>query len=647
MKKKTFEINNISSKEVLNQLSIAINEIEQVNHLKIGKNNITFSCIDIDALYDVIKAVDNKLTINEVINGEKRNYDFSQTKEKKYYFMFKNILNEEDVLTFINNLKTKKQYHDVTYDIQNKLLVLTTSQKDVFHRLKEELKKMNPSIEIDEYHKPIRSQDVFKEKYLRNYIKIAFILIFASLALVTNSDHLILSTFCWIVVILMVGEKIVKSAFKNMKAFHVFHEDVLVLIGIILGVVAGYVLSSIVALVFYMCLEPFKIRILQRSFNKINRAIEKPEVGIRDNNGQEEIIPLSSFEEGDVMIIESNEVIPIYGYIVEGESIIDTYPNTSSYELKKVGYGDVVHSGDINMEGIIKVKIRGKYERGNLAHILNIASHAPVYLSRIEKYMQKVSYWYTPLMSVMAVVVGIVMPLINFEEYGQYMSVGVILFLISSSFSTEQSSSIGMLAGYAKAFQQGIYVESSLGLDSINSGDVIIYDTIDNSEIHEEELLLFDKLSHLGRVFIVFNDGNRDLGDKKYKIYNYPSIEEKLEIIENCHGNVIYIGDSFKDIECFQKSFVAISRGGISHSKIVENSDIILMDNNIEKVYQVFKIARKIRTKSIVNLLLSMILKIIFIILTFTLLPIPFWTPILYEAIITVIVMYNAVDILR
>ena len=71
------------------------------------------------------------------------------------------------------------------------------------------------------------------------------------------------------------------------------------------------------------------------------------------------------------------------------------------------------------------------------------------------------------------------------------------------------------------------------------------------------------------------------------------------------------------------------------------------MDNNIEKVYQVFKIARKIRTKSIVNLLLSMILKIIFIILTFTLLPIPFWTPILYEAIITVIVMYNAVDILR
>ena len=61
----------------------------------------------------------------------------------------------------------------------------------------------------------------------------------------------------------------------------------------------------------------------------------------------------------------------------EGESIIDTYPNTSSYELKKVGYGDVVHSGDINMEGIIKVKIRGKYERGNLAHILNIASHAP------------------------------------------------------------------------------------------------------------------------------------------------------------------------------------------------------------------------------------------------------------------------------
>ena len=59
-----------------------------------------------------------------------------------------------------------------------------------------------------------------------------------------------------------------------------------------------------------------------------------------------------------------------------------------------------------------------------------------------------------------------------------------------------------MLAGFAKAFRNGIIIESSLGLDSINACQTIVYDRFDGVEVTEEELELFRKLSHMGRIGI-------------------------------------------------------------------------------------------------------------------------------------------------
>ena len=97
MEKKTFSIVDIKSQEDLNALSIALNEKEQVSHMKIGKNNITFKCIDIDVLKKTIQSVDKNLVVKEIIDGKKRVYNFGETKDKDYYFMFKNLINEDDI----------------------------------------------------------------------------------------------------------------------------------------------------------------------------------------------------------------------------------------------------------------------------------------------------------------------------------------------------------------------------------------------------------------------------------------------------------------------------------------------------------------------------------------------------------------------
>ena len=53
---------------------------------------------------------------------------------------------------------------------------------------------------------------------------------------------------------------------------------------------------------------------------------------------------------------------------------------------------------------------------------------------------------------------------------------GAVLMYLSASFSSEESSALGNLAGFAKAFNSGIVIESSKGLDSINvAANIILF----------------------------------------------------------------------------------------------------------------------------------------------------------------------------
>ena len=239
------------------------------------------------------------------------------------------------------------------------------------------------------------------------------------------------------------------------------------------------------------------------------------------------------------------------------------------------------------------------------------------------------------------------LPIVSFDEYGQYIHVGAILLILSGALSSDQSTAIGMLAGFAKAFESGIIVESSLGLDSVNAAQTIVYDRFDGVEVTEEELDLFKKLSHMGRTLVIFNDGPVALENDQYTIYNDLTVEEKLEKMDSLIGPIVYIGDSFKDIVLLQKSYVGISRGGLADSKVVENSDIVLIDSDLNKVYETFLIARKMRTIAVGNNILTIFMKLAVLVAVISFTALPLWIAILVEMMVSAFVMSSSTFILE
>ena len=172
MEKKMFEISQIENNDNLNALSIALNAREQVSHIKIDKMTITFNCIDIDVLMNTIMGIDKNVVVKEIINGKKSTYKFDTKKDVRRYFMFRNITNVEDVVTFVEQIKEDERFVDVEYDQANQILMLTSS-KDVLNLLRKKLYKISPSITLNEHRRPVRSADVFHQTYIKTYLKIA------------------------------------------------------------------------------------------------------------------------------------------------------------------------------------------------------------------------------------------------------------------------------------------------------------------------------------------------------------------------------------------------------------------------------------------------------------------------------------------
>jgi len=99
--------------------------------------------------------------------------------------------------------------------------------------------------------------------------------------------------------------------------------------------------------------------------------------------------------------------------------------------------------------------------------------------------------------------------------------------------------------------------------------------------------------------------------------------EDKLYAIEdiyattpNCH--LAYCGDGINDLPSLARADVGIAMGALGSDAAVEKSDVVIMDDNVNKIPSVMKIARKIKRVVIENIVFAIGAKVVLLILSST-----------------------------
>ncbi|OUQ08736.1 hypothetical protein B5E92_02875 [Erysipelatoclostridium sp. An15] len=637
-----FYIDNINDSDKLNEITLLLNGMEEVSRIKVGKTGISFYCEEPENVQQLLKNAGEDLVLKEEVNSRKR--EFVPTEKKvEHIFMFTNLESEEDAKQIKEVISRYSAYENVSLYFANKLLKVTTNDKKVLVRLNRLVDKVNPAIDVELWKKPFRSQDLFQEKYLKAMIRIAILVVALSLGIVTREDPNIITRLGWLVTWLVVSEKTLIQAYKDIKVKQFISENITITVACLFGIIYGAYVETIFVAIVYQLGERLLLKLLGYSIDKVDDAINPVTLGRREiGENDYEMVSLEDVDIGDILVVLPGETIPLGGVIESGTSELDVFAINGSEVLEEVKPGVEVQSGSVNVKDTLRIKILYTYERSAMNKILEIAMMAPAGTSKTHRIVELVSKVDSILFVVIGILCAVFIPLLDWENNFRFMYAGIIFLTISGTFAYKQASSFAVLTGVAKAFSENIIIKENSGLDALNSCRTIIYDRFDGVEVSEEEMDLFAKLSKLNRDLIIFNDGPVDLEDDQYRIYNNLSVEEKLEIMDKASiaGPVAYIGDNSKDIALLQKSYVGISRGGIKDKKVIDNSDIMLMNSDLNTVIETFMISRKQKAITLENIFFGLFVELVLMVVAMVNV-LPWWLALVVNLLISVLLLFN------
>ena len=139
------------------------------------------------------------------------------------------------------------------------------------------------------------------------------------------------------------------------------------------------------------------------------------------------------------------------------------------------------------------------------------------------------------------------------------------------------------------------------------------------------------------------------IGIKEIKAEMLPN--EKYEEIEkilasNVNGKVAFTGDGLNDSPVLARADVGISMGGVGQEAAIEASDVVIMTDDVSKIYEAINISKK--TSKIIkqNLLFAIFTKIVVLVLS-TLGFAGMWQAIFADVGVTLITVLNTLRILK
>lgn len=307
---------------------------------------------------------------------------------------------------------------------------------------------------------------------------------FILLAVLMICEHIsILPENIWIQLILflvpylIIGYDIIVKAAKNIRRGQVFDENFLMMIATFGAFGARDFSEAAAVMLFYQVGELFQSYAVGKSRQSISEMMDIcPEYANIEQEGRLVQVDPDDVEIGSIIVVKPGERIPLDGVVVEGESLIDTAALTGESVPRKASVSDEIYSGCVNGSGTLKVRTTKEFDDSTVAKILELVENASSKKAKVENFITRFAKYYTPIVTIAAVLLAILPPLILGGGWGEWIHRACIFLVISCPCALVISVPLGFFGGIGAASRIGVLVKGGNYLEAVSEIHTIVFD---------------------------------------------------------------------------------------------------------------------------------------------------------------------------
>lgn len=324
--------------------------------------------------------------------------------------------------------------------------------------------------------------DVFKEKHVNWRRKEITIIVISALLLATGLilDIIFLlglpAAILFIMMIGLTGYEIIPRGFSSILKKHL-DMNFLMFIAVVGAFLIGHGEEGAIALFLFYIAEFLEEWSVERNRLSIGSLMGMtPEFATVKKNGEEVYSHTHDIDVNEVIIIRPGEKIPLDGVVLKGESSVNQAPITGESIPVYKSINDKVYAGTINETGFLEIKVTKKSEETLISRIVQFVEAAQKKKSSAERFIDRFTKYYTPLVILSAVLVAIIPVLVLGLSLDVWIYRALTLLVISCPCALAISTPISIVSSITSSAKNGILIRGGSHIEEISRMKIFAFD---------------------------------------------------------------------------------------------------------------------------------------------------------------------------
>ena len=267
------------------------------------------------------------------------------------------------------------------------------------------------------------------------------------------------------------------SALRLMRSGSPFSIETLMSVAAIGALFIGATAEAAMVLLLFMLGERLESFAASRARKGVTALMAlKPDQAVRITGSHRENVQVSALRPGDCIEVAAGARLPADARLLSPFASFDESALTGESIPVERQQGESITAGSLSVDRLVQLEVVSKPGESAIDRILHLIEEAEERRAPIERFLDRFSRVYTPVIMALALAVAVIPPLLMGTEWQPWIYKGLTLLLIGCPCALVISTPAAITSGLAAATRRGALIKGGAALESLGSVRTIAFD---------------------------------------------------------------------------------------------------------------------------------------------------------------------------